>query len=108
MSSRVDIDVVICGEQFTISGFESREHIHKIEDYINNKFAECSRTDTFKRQSSNLRDLSLLINIADDYFKAKDRIDSLEDSLQIKEDQLFDLKQKLITAQMKLENLDHK
>ena len=42
--------------------------------------------------------------LADDYFKAKKQISILEEELQTKEKELYDLKHELISAQIKLEN----
>ena len=46
----------------------------------------------------------LQLNIADDYFKAKKQISDLEEELQAKENELYDLKHELISTQMKLES----
>ena len=46
----------------------------------------------------------LQLNIADDYFKAKKQISILEEELQTKEKELYDLKHELISAQIKLES----
>ena len=46
----------------------------------------------------------LQLNIADDYFKAKKQISLLEDEIQSKEKELYDLKHELIASQIKLEN----
>lgn len=46
----------------------------------------------------------LQLNIADDYFKAKKQISDLEEELQVKENELYDLKHELISTQMKLES----
>ena len=43
---------------------------------------------------------------ADDYFKAKKQISILEEELQGKEKELYDLKHELISAQIKLENAE--
>lgn len=45
----------------------------------------------------------LQLNIADDYFKAKKQISILEEELQSKEKEMYDLKHELISAQIKLE-----
>jgi cell division protein ZapA len=45
----------------------------------------------------------LQLNIADDYFKAKNQINSLEEEIQAREKDLYDLKHELISAQIRLE-----
>ena len=52
------------------------------------------------------RSVLLALNIADDYFKAKKQISILEEELQGKEKELYDLKHELISAQIKLENAE--
>lgn len=108
MSSKVDTEVLICGKVFTISGYESEEYIQKIASYINNKMSEYNKLESFRRQQSESRQVLLQINIADDYFKAKKKIDVLQEDLNIKEKELYDLKHELITAQIKLENMEKK
>lgn len=46
----------------------------------------------------------LQLNIADDFFKAKRQITILEEELQAKDKELYDLKHELISAQIKLES----
>ena len=43
------------------------------------------------------------LNIADDFFKAKDRIEKLERELERKEKEIYELKNDLISEQMKAE-----
>ena len=60
----------------------------------------------FKRQPLDKQNILLQLNIADDYFKAKKQISILEEELQGKEKELYDLKHELISAQIKLENAE--
>lgn len=46
------------------------------------------------------------LNIADDYFKAKKQISLLEEEIQTKEKEMYDLKHELIASQIKLENTE--
>lgn len=60
----------------------------------------------FCRQPLDKQNILLQLNIADDYFKAKKQISILEEELQGKEKELYDLKHELISAQIKLENAE--
>lgn len=108
MSSKVDAEVLIGGKVFTISGYESEEYIQKIASYINNKMSEYDKYESFRRQPAETRQVLLQINLADDYYKARNTIDSLQEDLDLKEKELYDLKHELITAQIKLENIEKK
>ena len=103
MSSKTDTEVIIGGKVFTLSGYESEEYLQKVAAYLNNKYNEFNKIDGFKRQPIDVQNILLQLNIADDLFKAKKQISLLEDELQRKEKELYDLKHELVSAQMKLE-----
>ncbi len=106
MSAKVDTEVIIGGKVFTLSGYESEEYLQKVASYINNKVAEYNKVDSFKRQSLDTQNVLLQLNIADDYFKAKNQISLLEEELKNKEKEMYDLKHELIASQIKLENTE--
>ena len=106
MSTKTDTEVIIAGKVFTLSGYESEEYLQKVASYINNKVAEYNKVDSFKRQSLDTQNVLLQLNIADDYFKAKKQISLLEEELQNKEKEMYDLKHELIASQTKLENTE--
>ena len=106
MSTKTDTEVIIAGKVFTLSGYESEEYLQKVASYINNKVAEYNKVDSFKRQSLDTQNVLLQLNIADDYFKAKKQISLLEEELQNKEKEMYDLKHELIASQIKLENTE--
>ena len=104
MSVKTDTEVIIGGKVFTLSGYESEEYLQKVASYINNKMAEYNKVDGFRRQSLDTQNVLLQLNIADDYFKAKQQITLLEEDIEAKEKELYDLKHELIAAQIKLES----
>lgn len=106
MSSKTDTEVIIGGKVLTLSGYESEEYLQKVASYINNKANEYSRMDSFRRQPLDKQSVLLQLNIADDYFKAKKQISLLEEELQTREKELYDLKHELISSQIKLENAE--
>ncbi|MCM1056414.1 MAG: cell division protein ZapA [Firmicutes bacterium] len=104
MSAKTDTEVIIGGKVLTLSGYESEEYLQKVASYINNKLNEYNKVDSFRRQPMDKQSVLLQLNIADDYFKAKKQITILEEELQAKEKELYDLKHELISAQIKLES----
>lgn len=106
MSSKTDTEVIIGGKIFTLSGYESEEYLQKVASYINNKLEEYGKLDSFKRQPYEMQSVLLQLNIADDYFKSKKQIGLLEEELQTKEKELYDLKHELIASQIKLESTE--
>jgi len=106
MAIKTDTEVIIAGNVYTLSGYESEEYLQKVASYINNKISEYSKIESFRRQSVDQQHILLELNITDDYFKAKKQIDILQEEAKIKEKELYDLKHELIAAQIKLENTE--
>ena len=107
MSSKTDTEVIINGKVYTLSGYESEEYLQKVASYINNKINEYSKIDSFRRLPLDTQNVLLQLNVADDYFKAKKQISMLEEELQAKEKELYDLKHELISSQIRLENAEN-
>lgn len=103
MSSKNNTEVIIDGRIFTLSGYESEEYLQKVAAYINNKISEFKKDEAYKRQNIDVQKALLDLNIADDYFKAKKQADALENELESKDKQLYEIKHELIAAQIKLE-----
>ena len=106
MAAKTDAEVIIGGKVLTLCGYESEEYLQKVASYINNKLAEYGKVDSFRRQPADMQNILMQLNIADDYFKAKKQILSLEDEVEAKEKELYDLKHQLIATQIKLESTE--
>lgn len=106
MSAKTSADVVIDGKVYTLSGYEGEEYLQKVAAYINNKIAEFEAIENCKHLPLNMKGTLIQLNIADDYFKAKDRVDKLERDLELKEKEIYDLKHDLISNQIKTETAE--
>ena len=103
MAQKTDISVVINGKVFMLSGFEGEEYLQNIASYINSKIAECRTSEQYRRMNTEYQGMLLSINIADDYFKAKQRADKVARDDAEKEQQLYDLRHEVIENQIKHE-----
>ncbi|HIR00067.1 MAG TPA: cell division protein ZapA [Candidatus Scybalocola faecavium] len=106
MSSKTDIQVVIGGKVYTLSGYEGEEYLQKIALYINNKMAELNDTPNYRRLNSDMQKILLELNMADDYYKAKSQIELMEQEMEDKDKVEYDLKHELISSQIRLEEAD--
>ena len=106
MAAKTDAEVIIGGKVLTLCGYESEEYLQKVASYINNKLAEYGKVDSFRRQPADMQNILMQLNIADDYFKAKKQGSSLENDIEAKDREMYDLKHELISVQIKLENAD--
>ena len=92
MSSKSNTEVIIGGKVYTLSGYEGEEYLQRVAAYINNKINEFNEMEEIRRFPVDMKATLVELNIADDYFKAKDRVEKLEQDLEIKEKELYDLK----------------
>ena len=106
MSSKNKTQVIIAGKIYTLSGYESEEYLQRVAAYLNAKISEFKSADGYSRMSQEMRGILLNLNIADDYFKARTRIEELEQELSAKDREIYERKHDLITAQMRLENVE--
>lgn len=104
MSSKNKTEVLIDGKIYTLSGYESEEYLQRVATYINNKLAELKKLDGYARLSQELKSILLELNVADDYFKAKNQVEMVEEELAQKDQELYDLIHELISTQIKLED----
>ena len=103
MASKNYIDVIIDGKIYNIGGFESEAYLQKVASYINNMIMEFKQNENYRMQKMDMQRILLEINMANDYFKAKKQADLLENDLEIKEKEVYDLKHELIVSDSKAE-----
>ncbi|HIS79840.1 MAG TPA: cell division protein ZapA [Candidatus Scatomonas merdavium] len=105
MAAKNTIKVLIDGKIVTLSGYESEEYLQRVASYLNNKITELSMLPGYNRQSPDTRSTLLALNIADDYFKAKDQADAMEDDMESKDREAYDVKHDLIAAQIQIDKM---
>lgn len=105
MSAKNTTQVLIGGKIVTLSGYESEEYLQKVAAYINHKLTELNDVTGFARLPADTRQTMLSLNVADDYFKARQQAEVYEEDLQAKDKELYDLKHELVALQVKMERL---
>ena len=106
MSSKNKTQVIIAGKIYTLSGYESEEYLQKVAAYLNGKITEFRGMDGYHRLSQEMRSILLNLNIADDYFKVRKKIEELEEELSEKEKELYEFRHEMVTTQVRLENAE--
>ena len=104
LAGRNITEVVIGEKVIRLGGSENEEYMQKVAAYINGKHEEYNKIESFRRQPADMKSVLMQINIADDYFKAKTQLKELQDELEIKDKELYDIKHELIATQIKLES----
>ncbi|MBR6222595.1 MAG: cell division protein ZapA [Lachnospiraceae bacterium] len=104
MAEKHDIPVVLNDRVYTLSGYDNDEYIQSVVNYINGKLSECKTNESFRRLSKEHQNMLVALNVADDYFKAKNQASNLSEEDNEKEKQLYDLRHEMIEAQIKHES----
>ena len=108
MSAKKNTEDLIGGKKYTISGYEEEEYLQRVATYINSKLKEYNEIESFRKLPADMKATLLEINIADDYFKAKEQIDKLESDVETKDEDIFKFKHDLINYQVENEELKKK
>lgn len=106
MKKRNDVKVVIGGKQYNMGGYESEEYLQSIASYINAKTDELKQQGGFPKLDSDIVNILLQINIADDYFKLKKNQEETDREYSEKQKENVDLKREIIGLQAKLETYE--
>lgn len=104
MSGKTSAEVIIGGKVYTLSGYEGEEYLQRVAAYINNKINEFNGMEELRRFPSDMKATLIQLNIADDYFKAKAQVEKLEQEIEQKDKEIYDLKHDLISNQIKTES----
>ena len=104
MDTKNYTQVLIDGKIYTLGGTEDEAYLQKAASYVNEKIATMHAIPGFSKQSADYQQLMLLLNIADDYFKAKAQVEKLEQDIEMKDREIYNLKHDLISNQIKTES----
>lgn len=104
MENYNDLEVNIAGKNYTITSTDTVEHLGNVASFINDKLLECESSDSYKLTSSEKRNIMLLLNLGDDYIKAKQKLDEALTSLSEKTQELYSLKHDIVAMKMKYDS----
>lgn len=99
------IEVVIGGKIITVSGEEDAAYMSEVAAFVNDKLTELEKMKNYKRLSADQKQILLGMNLADEYFREKKKNQLLESESELKDRELYNLKNELINLQIELEKL---
>lgn len=106
MATKMSAEVLIGGKVYTLSGYESEEYLQKVASFINKKLEELSTNmEGYNHLTQEQKALIMELNLVDEYFKTKERVEQLEADLEEFKQSESDMKHELISLQIKLDTL---
>lgn len=103
MGRRNDTDVIINNKRYRLSGFENEEYLQRIAAFLNGKISELKQQELYKSLDSDMKNIFLEINLADEYFKIKNKYEESEADSESKSNEIYSLKHEVMSLQSKLE-----
>ena len=103
MALKNNVQVVIDGKVYTLSGYEDPEYLNKVAAYINAKLSEMRMTEGYKRQNREVQNILMYLNVADDYYKAKKNADAASLELEDRNKEVSNLKHELVGLKLRME-----
>lgn len=104
MNKKNTVEVIIDNKQFILGGYESPEYLQKIASYINLKYSDFKKQDFYKHLDKNMRNVLIEINIADDFFKAKEQIETTQIKNEENNTEIYNLRHELVSTRSELES----
>ncbi len=102
-TSEQTTDVLIGGKIYSLAGGDA-VYLQKVAGLLNAKLAEVRNTPGYKHLDPEYRQLLLNLNLADEYFKARDEADQYRAEAAARESELYTARHELVSLRMKLEN----
>lgn len=103
MNKKNTVEVIINNKQYILGGYESPDYLQKIASYINRKYSEFKKQDIYKHLDRDMRNILIEINIADDYFKAKEQIELIQAKNDENNTEIYNLRHELVSTRSDLE-----
>ncbi len=100
-------EVVIGGKVIPVAGGETA-YLQKVAAYIDGKLAALKKTRQYGRQNSELRNVMLWLNLADDYMQAREEADRLKAEAEERETEIYALKRELVGKRLETEAAEGK
>ncbi|MBQ9444870.1 MAG: cell division protein ZapA [Lachnospiraceae bacterium] len=98
--------VTIAGKSYTLMGYESDEYMQRVASFVNSKLEEYRKVDSYRRLPADTQNVLVLLNIADEFFKTREQVDQLNEDLERRDKDLYDVKHNLVTEMSKNEALE--
>ncbi len=108
MNEKNEVQVVIGGKVLTMSGAEDELHIQKVASCVNRMIRKMEGTEAYHALPTDMKPLLIELNIAEELIQSQEKADQLADDLQLLENELSEVKQKLVDAELRLERYEGK
>lgn len=106
MEKKNSFNITLAGKSYKLRGEESNEYLKEVGSYIEGKYADFSSELSFRTLPMDMQHILMQLNIADDYFKCREKLSINMRKQQELSEELEKMKSSLVAMQVKYENLE--
>ncbi len=100
MADKNFTQVNLLGKVYNLGGYEDEAYLQRVATYVNGKAGELRATAGFLRQTPEMQQVMLSLNLADDYFKSQEKVEELKARQEQLERTVYELKHELVARRM--------
>ena len=100
MADKIYTQVNLLGKTYNMGGYEDEAYLQRVATYVNGKASELRGTSGFLRQTPEMQQVMLALNLADDYFKSQEKVEELKTREEQLERTIYELKHELVSLRM--------
>lgn len=102
---RTNTDVIIDDKVYTISTDQDASYVRMLAEYINEKMELLHRQPEYSKQPNGIRQMLVLMNMADDYCRMKQEAEEAKRKYEQQEAEFYNMKREMVNMQMTIASL---
>ena len=102
---RTNTDVIIDDKVYTISTDQDASYVRMLAEYINEKMELLHRQPEYSKQPNGIRQMLVLMNMADDYCRMKQEAEEAKRKYEQQEAEFYNMKREMVNMQMTISNM---
>lgn len=105
---RNSTDVIIEDKVYTISTDQDAAYVRRLAEYINEKMELLHRQPEYSKQPNGIRQMLVLMNMADDYCRMKQQAEEAKKRYEQQETEFYNMKREMVNMQLTMANMKKK
>lgn len=102
---RNSTDVIIEDKVYTISTDQDASYVRQLAEYINEKMELLHRQSEYSKQPNGVRQMLVLMHMADDYCRMKKQADEATQKYEKQEAEFYNMKREMVNMQLAMANM---
>lgn len=98
--NKINTDVIIDDKVYTISSEQDAAYVRQLAAYVNEKLDYMRRQQDYNKQPFGIKQMLLLMNMADEYFRMKELAEVSKENYEKQEAEFYNMKREMVNMQL--------